>query len=279
MLKRVLIGSIDRDLRFGDLLLSDALTSYAKVLADLWITACMFFSPNITTTSKPDRNCGGTFIVPLVIALPSIIRLRQCIIEYLRAPKSAVTERRNHLLNSLKYSSAFPVIILSAFQRGYDPATPHLLSQASLSRLWVLFVIINSFYSFYWDVAMDWDLSLFSSKDRSNPEHPWGLRQTRMFKPATLYYVAIVLNLLLRTTWSFRLSPHLDHLQELEVGIFVMQALEVFRRWMWTFLRIEKEWVSRGVAAGGVELTELAELEEWGVGGQPEGLLKLEEDE
>ncbi|KAK5004531.1 hypothetical protein LTR28_008789 [Elasticomyces elasticus] len=115
------------------------------------------------------------------------------------------------------------------------------------SRLF--FVFVNSFYSFYWDVAKDWDLSLFSS-ERNNPEHPWGLRRHRYFHAEMIYYVAIVVDLLLRCTWSFKLSPHLDHFNDLEGGIFLMELLEIFRRWIWIFFRIETEWVrnNRGPA-------------------------------
>jgi len=38
------------------------------------------------------------------------------------------------------------------------------------------------------------------------------------------------------------LSPHLDHFNDLEGGIFVMEFLEVLRRWMWIFFRVETEW-------------------------------------
>ena len=43
-------------------------------------------------------------------------------------------------------------------------------------------------------------------------------------------------------TWSFKLSPHLDHFNDLEGGIFLMELLEVFRRWVWIFFRVETEW-------------------------------------
>ena len=42
---------------------------------------------------------------------------------------------RQHLANALKYSSAFPVIILSALQRGTDPQSIGM-SEAGLFRLW-----------------------------------------------------------------------------------------------------------------------------------------------
>lgn len=57
-----------------------------------------------------------------------------------------------------------------------------------------------------------------------------------------MYYTAIVVDLFLRCTWSFKLSPHLDHFNDLEGGIFMMEALEVFRRWIWIFFRVECEW-------------------------------------
>ncbi|EXJ62358.1 hypothetical protein A1O7_02792 [Cladophialophora yegresii CBS 114405] len=248
ILKRISLGGLAevQDGKFGDILLADVLTSYAKVMGDLFVSTCMLFDTKTTSTAKPNRACGGVFLVPLIIAIPSMIRLRQCLIEYFRVRKHPTTASGwggQHLANALKYSSAFPVIILSALQRGYDPTIFHM-SEAGLFRLWLLFVFINSFYSFYWDVAKDWDLSLFSSaRERNDPEHPWGLRRYRYFHAKELYYIAIVIDFLLRCTWSFKLSPHLDHFNDLEGGIFLMELLEVVRRWMWIFIRVETEWV------------------------------------
>jgi len=146
------------------------------------------------------------------------------------------------LANALKYATAFPVIILSAMQRNYQPGK-YNLSETGLYRLWLLFLLLNSVYSFYWDVAKDWDLSLFSSKaERNNPDHPWGLRSNRYFHSNNMYYTAIGIDFVLRFTWSIKLSPHLDHLNEIEGGIFFLEILEVFRRWMWIFFRVETEW-------------------------------------
>jgi len=145
ILKRVSIGGLAeaQDGKFGDILMADVLTSYAKVLGDLFVALCMFFSPGKSSTGRPDRSCGGTFIVPLIIAIPSLIRLRQCLIDYMRvrrANEKAGTIGSHgwggqHLANALKYSSAFPVIILSALQR--DSASSKLgLGEAGLFRLW-----------------------------------------------------------------------------------------------------------------------------------------------
>jgi EXS family len=139
-LKRISVGGLAEanEGKFGDILLADALTSYAKVLGDLFVSTCMLFSSTTTSTARPNRGCGGVFMVPLVISIPSIIRLRQCLIEFARVRSGRQTSSGwggQHLANALKYSSAFPVIILSALQRGYDPQKIHM-SEAGLFRLW-----------------------------------------------------------------------------------------------------------------------------------------------
>jgi hypothetical protein len=139
-LKRISLGGLAevQDGKFGDILLADVLTSYSKVLGDLFVSTCMLFDSSTASTAKPNRGCGGAFLVPLIISIPSIIRLRQCLIEYLRVRRHRTAASGwggQHLANALKYSSAFPVIILSALQRGYDPNTFHM-SEAGLFRLW-----------------------------------------------------------------------------------------------------------------------------------------------
>lgn len=241
------------------------LTSYAKIVADLFVSLCMFFSgPRGSATARPDRGCGGQYLVPIIIAVPSIIRLRQCIIDYLRTQRNGTSGGGTHLANALKYASAFPVIILSALQRNLSMNHKDIgLTETSLYRCWLLAVAINSLYSFYWDIAKDWDLHLFSATSfplssashhrahNKNPSHPL-LRPKLHFGPG-LYYLAIILDLLLRCTWSLKLSPHLDHFADFESGIFLMEFLEVGRRWMWIFFRVETEWVRhRNLESAGV---------------------------
>ena len=139
-LKRVSIGGIAEaeNGKFGDILLADVLTSYAKVLGDLFVSGCMFISFGSSSTDKPDRSCGGAYMVPIVISIPSMIRLRQCLIEYSRVRKNPTASSGwggQHLANALKYSTAFPVIVLSALQRGTNPNDLGM-TEAGLFRLW-----------------------------------------------------------------------------------------------------------------------------------------------
>ncbi|KAI9171255.1 Protein ERD1-like protein [Paramyrothecium foliicola] len=263
MMRRVIVGGIAeaQDGKFGDVLLADVLTSYAKVCGDLYVSICMFLTPGSSSTGRPDRNCGGIVVVPLLMALPSLIRFRQCIIEYLRVRRAPYKESTGwggqHLANALKYSTAFPVIITSSLQRNIE----NVEVKAALNKLWLVAVLVNSLYAFYWDVAKDWDLTLFSGKkDRSSPHRAWGLRDRLIFRPINIYYVVIALDLMLRCTWSMKLSQHLDKFSDFESGIFLIEFLEVFRRWVWIFLRVETEWIRStpiGLGADDILLGEL----------------------
>ncbi|KFH48162.1 hypothetical protein ACRE_010350 [Hapsidospora chrysogenum ATCC 11550] len=256
VLRRVSIGGIAeaKDGKFGDILMADVLTSYAKVGGDLYVALCMFLTPGGSSTQRPDRDCGGTVMVPILMAIPSMIRFRQCIIEYLRVRRAPYKESTGwggqHLANALKYSTAFPVIITStALRSASDDA-----AKAAWNRAWLCAVLINSLYSFYWDVTKDWDLTLFCSRrERDSPHHPWALRDRLLFRPVNVYYLVIVLDLMLRCTWTMKLSPHLDKFSDFESGIFLTQFLEVFRRWVWVFFRTEAEWFRNSSTGLGVD--------------------------
>lgn len=247
-LRRISIGGLaeSKDGKFGDILLADVLTSYAKILADLLVSVCMFFfdGPEGSATARPDRKCGGRgLLVPLAMAVPSAIRLRQCLIEYGRVKRSMSMSDGwggQHLANAAKYATAFPVIIFSALLPGASEIARG--DGITTYRAWVVAVLANSLYSFYWDVAKDWDLSLFSH-ERLSQMHPYGLRRTLVFRLPVVYYAAITLDLALRCTWSLKLSPHLEHMMNWEGGVFALQFLEVFRRWVWIFFRVETEWI------------------------------------
>ncbi|KAI1477647.1 hypothetical protein K445DRAFT_319109 [Daldinia sp. EC12] len=259
-LRRISVGGLAeaKDGKFGDILLADVLTSYAKVLADLYVALCMFFRSEAGATARPDRNCGGTFAVPLVMAIPSLIRLRQCLIEYSRVRRGRITEFSGwggqHLANALKYFTAFPVIIFSTLQRNSTGGQPPPIGYY---RMWIVACTVNSLYSFYWDVAKDWDLALFDSKMRNAPElQAPGLRRRLHIGPPALYYAVIAMDLLLRCTWSLKLSPHLGRIADWEGSIFVIELLEVFRRWIWIFFRVETEWI-RNTSVSGLDVDDV----------------------
>lgn len=246
-LKRVAIGGLAEESgpKFGDILLADALTSYARVLGDIYVSFCMFFTDGWHSTNKPNRACGHEIVVPIILAVPSAIRLRQCLTEYIRACRAparrGVPNRANqHLANALKYSTAFPVIWLGAKLRNYSPLDFHGYSEVTIMRLLFIASFVNSGYCFWWDVVKDWDMSLFSPS-RSDSSHPYGVRFNRCFHSDRLYHFVIIADLALRFSWLWRIIPGFSWLPETEFGLFVLMFLEVARRWMWVFFRVEAE--------------------------------------
>ncbi|KAJ5096921.1 hypothetical protein N7456_007642 [Penicillium angulare] len=246
-LKRIAIGGLadTQNGKFGDILLADALTSYARILGDLYVSFCMFFTDGISATSKPNRACAKDFIVPIIVAAPSVIRLRQCLTEYIRARRSNSAQEgakaNQHLANALKYATAFPVIWLTAKMRNYNPWDFRGLSEMTIMRLLFIFSVINSGYSFWWDVVKDWDLTLLTPQ-RHSSQYPYGLRHDRQFRSDKLYYYAIGADFLLRFSWLWRILPGFGWIPDTESGLYLLMILEVARRWMWVFFRVEAEY-------------------------------------
>lgn len=56
-----------------------------------------------------------------------------------------------------------------------------------------------------------------------------------------VYYGAISLNFILRLTWSIKLSTHFHRAAEKEMGVFILELLEIVRRWIWVYFRVEWE--------------------------------------
>lgn len=103
------------------------------------MTFCMFFTDGWASTNKPNRACGEDFIVPIIVAVPSVIRLRQCLTEYIRARRASSrrepSKANQHLANALKYATSFPVIWLTAKLRNYNPLEFHGYSEVTIMRL------------------------------------------------------------------------------------------------------------------------------------------------
>ncbi|RKF53209.1 Protein ERD1-like protein 2 [Erysiphe neolycopersici] len=268
VLRRISIGGLARtkDGKFGDIILADVLTSYSKIIADMFIVFCMFFSKESSSaTAKPNRACGGQYLIPIITAIPYLIRLRQCLTEFWRAQSSGELDSGSrHLANALKYTTGLPVIAFSALQNSFSINSNKQtfgLTKEGAYYCWLTAIFINSSYSFYWDVAKDWDLALFADlfeylyiTDRSRLSNHFhiprlrkipyfGLRSSLFLPTPDIYYIAIVLDFFLRFSWLIKLSPSLIQFADSESGITLLEFAEIGRRWIWIFLRSDAEWV------------------------------------
>ncbi|XP_019055871.1 PREDICTED: SPX and EXS domain-containing protein 5-like isoform X2 [Nelumbo nucifera] len=214
---------------FSDFFVADILTSMAKVLSDLERSVCHMVHQQVATIAwfEADSVCGSHSIaIPLVLVLPYICRLFQCLRQY------KDTKEETTLLNALKYFTAVPVIFLSALKYHVFPDRWTKIYRP----LWLLSSVINSLYSFYWDVIQDWDLSIFSPIFRFNRPR---ICSNMLYGRKWVYFWAIGSNLILRCTWTYKLSSHLRHNY---LTVFTITALEILRRFQWVFFRVENEW-------------------------------------
>lgn len=278
---------------------ADILTSFAKVLGDVWLSLVILLYSvyGIAVDERVLWAQQSSIAVPLLISLPYLIRFRQCLSEYrTSSPLGRQTRSTRSLYNALKYASAFPVIWLSAWQRKTPdtqvPGEPnhhalYVSMHGMIQVLWLAAVLFNTLFSFWWDITNDWGLDLLlpstfmgllrgqsphlpalhrRAESRTNilqaddtdeavemeprssharrgsmlrlPEKPLPL-------PTAVYYVFIAINLVLRFTWSLKLSSHLQYLVEWQRGLLMLEALELVRRSAWVLLRVEWELVKR----------------------------------
>lgn len=214
---------------FPDFFLADILTSMAKVFSDLERSGCRMVHRQVATIAwfEADSVCGSHSVaIPLVLVMPYVFRFFQCLRQY------KDTREKTALLNALKYSTAVPVIFLSALKY-------HVLPDrwTGIYRpLWLLSSVLNSLYSFYWDVTRDWDLSVFTRIFKFNKP---SLISYLFYGRKWVYFWVIGSNLILRCTWTYKLSAHLRHNY---ITLFTIAALEIFRRFQWAFFRVENEW-------------------------------------
>uniref|UniRef100_A0A452S9B1 Solute carrier family 53 member 1 n=1 Tax=Ursus americanus TaxID=9643 RepID=A0A452S9B1_URSAM len=103
--------------------------------------------------------------------------------------------------------------------------------------LWIVFCVISSCYTLIWDLKMDWGLF-----DKNAGENTF-LREEIVYPQKAYYYCAIIEDVILRFAWtvqisitSMTLSPHSG-----DIIATVFAPLEVFRRFVWNFFRLENE--------------------------------------
>ncbi|CAN0914587.1 SPX and EXS domain-containing protein 5 [Linum grandiflorum] len=139
---------------FADFFVADILTSMSKVFSDMERSVCRMVHRQVATIAwfEADSICGSHSVaIPMVLVLPYLFRLFQCLRQY------KDTKEKTSLLNALKYSTAVPVIFLSALKYHVFPD-----KWTNFYRpLWLFSSVLNSLYSFYWDVTRDWDMRRF----------------------------------------------------------------------------------------------------------------------
>eukprot|EP00898_Chlorokybus_atmophyticus_P006408 jgi/Chlat1/6769/Chrsp50S06485 len=198
--------------KLPDFFLGDQLTSQVRYFYDMQFAACYYISGSWQRRDSQYCRSNAVYINSsyVVGCAPYAWRLLQCLRRF-RDEDSG-----KQLVNAGKYLLAMLVIGSS------------LLFQRERTTLWtVLYIAIS-----------DWGLL------QRHSVHPW-LRDELILPPAAhwVYFVAIVVNLMLRLVWTTSIVPstQLGAAINYDVLVLLFAALEVIRRSMWNFFRIENE--------------------------------------
>lgn len=226
------------EIHFLEVLVGDILTSLSKVFFEVGLTCVatlLSLSPGLFRIVSPD-------IFPTLLAsTPFILRIRQCVVQ--RRGTSSGKARFLVSLNILKYCSSIPGLWLPLL------LAPHY-STYQIERVLLVVLLVNSLYSFLWDVIMDWGLGhvkLTGAPKKGGGGavrlRHWGLRPTLLFGSAGSYYAAIGLDLVLRLVWVLK-YVNFDHRLSYDKFMLLIECLEVLRRGIWSIYRIEWECLS-----------------------------------
>ena len=225
---------------FADFWLGDQLTSLELIFFDIEYFFCFYIYDvgwwSMDTSGSPrGLFCQGwpqVFLQTIFLMLPSWFRFAQCLRRY-RDTK----QRFPHLVNAGKYASGFFVIGTNALRRVTamqyldDPtANPFLY-------IWILATFIGATYKVIWDLRMDWGFF-----DKNAGENKF-LRDQIVYPSKFYYYAAIVEDIIFRYIWIINVFMQFRSrfAEYADVIGFIFGLVEIFRRFIWNYFRLENE--------------------------------------
>ncbi|KAI8541672.1 hypothetical protein RHMOL_Rhmol08G0080300 [Rhododendron molle] len=207
---------------FPDFFLADQLTSQVQAFRCLEFYICYYGWGDFRRRSNNCRQSKTFDVFYIIVAVvPYWTR-------FLQSLRRLFEERDYmHALNGLKY---FSIIVAVVMRTGNDlkwGITWRIMAAASSG--------VATIFSTYWDIVIDWGLL------RRNSKNPW-LREKLLISNRSVYFVAIVLNAILRLAWmqsvlGFYEAPFLHR----TAVTAIVASLEIIRRGIWNFFRLENE--------------------------------------
>jgi hypothetical protein len=273
-----------REVTWSDFLLADVATSLAAPIAGVAAALCHLLSaPSPLAPLSHDSSCSkGSFLIFAAAASPYAARFVQCV----RVWRD--TGNRGQLWNALKYFTAFPALWLAGscererFVASFNEASSSSKGSNSFSTsnsstsqhwttpgvcwAWVAAQLLNSCFSYYWDVERDWEVSWFSNR-RSGSGSSSGnsssggstsfsvlLPPAPIIKPSSTlpkryYHWLLASNVIGRLAWLHRLHPTL---RAWPLAPALAGAIEAARRAQWVPARVEVELRKVGGEVGGL---------------------------
>ncbi|PIK45820.1 putative xenotropic and polytropic retrovirus receptor 1-like [Apostichopus japonicus] len=215
---------------FADFWLADQLNSLQCVLLDFEFLICFYSCEVLWVNSSCSVSCNtyGYKVRAIVASLPAWFRFAQCVRRYYDSRLAFP-----HLVNAGKYSTTFFVVIFSSLSSESKYVNYSSKWEDPFHYLWLTSILVSSCYTLTWDIKMDWGLLEGKAPKRF-------LREEVIYSEI-VYYFAVVEDFILRFAWTIALSFNLSGLLETDVIVTIFAVLEVFRRFVWNFLRLENE--------------------------------------
>mmetsp|Transcript_17546 Transcript_17546/g.35022 ORF Transcript_17546/g.35022 Transcript_17546/m.35022 type:complete len:941 (-) Transcript_17546:116-2938(-) len=237
----------------------DVFTSMVKVFQDILWSVCFVASGDWLISDKQhatmhhvhawsDKLWYKNIAIPLICLFPLWLRFNQCLRRYMDTGK-----RFPNLANAFKYAMSQAVTLFGAFHPLYlmhernehydvslsdDDEEGIVLSSRHGVNLfqifWMGLFISSSLYSYIWDVYMDWGLG----------RREYGFLGPRLMFPRKSHYFSVMAaDLILRFMWVLTLIPPQSGAKfELPAYLSaISMVLELFRRTIWSFFRLEHE--------------------------------------
>eukprot|EP00088_Acartia_fossae_P029076 TRINITY_DN2988_c0_g1_i11.p1 TRINITY_DN2988_c0_g1~~TRINITY_DN2988_c0_g1_i11.p1 ORF type:complete len:534 (-),score=108.41 TRINITY_DN2988_c0_g1_i11:1518-3119(-) len=220
---------------FADFWLADQMNSLSQALKDFQFLICYYISGIIDGEwSGPTAGTcsdSGWWLVAIVAMLPAWFRFAQCLRRY-RDTREAFP----HLANMGKYSTTIITVIFSLFYNKYRGEDGEIV----FYTLWLISHTVSSVYGYIWDIKMDW--GFFT---RNAGENKF-LREEIVYSSKNYYYFAIVEDLVIRFSWVYLHVIKTRHNDgtinvPIEIVVTLFACLEVMRRFIWNFFRLENE--------------------------------------
>ncbi|MCL7029356.1 hypothetical protein MKW94_030758 [Papaver nudicaule] len=205
----------------SDFMLADQLSSQGQALRSVAFYICYYASGDYR---KRETGCRvdvvyNSFYIALA-AFPFWLRALQCFRRYF--------EEKDGMqgINGFKYLS---IVLAVSMTTAYG--------KHNTTALWVMAwitAVIAAVVAIYWDLVFDWGLL------RRNSKNPW-LRDKLIVPHKSVYFGIMVMDVVLRFAWlQTVLNIQFSFLHK-EGMVDVIACLEIFRRGVWNFFRIENE--------------------------------------
>ncbi|CAF3446297.1 unnamed protein product [Rotaria sp. Silwood1] len=225
---------------FADFWLADQLTSLELLFYDIEYFFC-FYIYDVgwwpVYSSSPTRGffCYSwpqVLLQTVLMILPSWFRFAQCLRRY-RDTK----QKFPHLVNAGKYASGFFVIGTNAARRA--TAIHYINHPASnpFLYIWIITAFIGATYKLIWDFKMDWGFF-----DKNAGENKL-LRDQIVYPSKPYYYAAMVEDIVFRYIWVINIFMQFRtrSAEYTDVIGFIFGLIEIFRRFIWNYFRLENE--------------------------------------